>query len=637
MNLGRKFCGIFMGIITMLIVSAFLCMPGLLQARNINEYSDTISNSAPSQTSNHTLSFILNTAISPGSIIEITPPADFEITASTSVFNALRNVELRVNGVIREVGSTLSAMDDLVEITPGYSGMIRYTLNTAVGIAAGSQLRVLIGNQTSRANDFSQDYSTSTGTTTTPADIKPITNSAVTGTQTVRLRIFDGAEVADTGFMIALIDSVGVGPVDTTETVPPLRFNGAPTSTLAGTTFGVELSIETDEFANCRYSVASGTPYNSMTNTFSNTGSIFHSNVVGVTPGRVYFFYVRCMDDENNINPDDYLIAFNIAAAPTGVSNINGTTSGNGTGSGNNGGGSGSGGGGTSGSSDGQQPTTGGSSGNGGSGGGSGGGGGGGSGPSGGGGFESSDGPYRSGDGQVTISGFTSPRSVVTTLVDGKLAKTGTAGSTGEYTIVLDLIARGVYTFGVYSTDNAKTKSSTFSTSFTVTGARASNLSNIVIAPSILLVPDPVNPGQPLTASGYAIPNSLVTLENLKDGNTASRKDFTAQANANGAWAMTIDTASFSAGTYKARAKAAQTGGLVSNFSNYTLYGVGQSANRPLNTDLNRDGKVNLVDFSILLFWWNTTGGDSDPSADINSDAKVNLTDFSILLFNWTG
>jgi hypothetical protein len=373
-------------------------------------------------------------------------------------------------------------------------------------------------------------------------------------------------------------------------------------------------------------------------NAFLNSGLIFHSTAVTVTPNSVQRFYVKCMDDEFNINSDDYLIIFTVNARPTGVSNTEGSTTGNGTGSGNNGGGAGGGGGGTSGASDGVAPTTGGSTGGGGSGGGGGGGAGGVSGSGGGGGFESTVGPYRSGDGQVTISGLTAPRSAVSVLVDGKIAKAAIAGSDGSYSIVLDLIARGVYTFGVYSTDLAKTKSSTFSTSFTVTGARASALSNVTLTPSLLVAPDPAVPGSPLTISGYTIPNATVTLETEKEGSGASKKTFTTQSSSIGFWSVTVDTNGLSSGTYKARAKAAQSAsGVSTNFSNYVLYGVGQSANRPLNTDLNRDGKVNLVDFSILLFWWGTAGGDSDPPADINTDAKVNLTDFSILLFNWTG
>lgn len=50
--------------------------------------------------------------------------------------------------------------------------------------------------------------------------------------------------------------------------------------------------------------------------------------------------------------------------------------------------------------------------------------------------------------------------------------------------------------------------------------------------------------------------------------------------------------------------------------------------------DLNFDGKVDLVDFSILLFNW---GIPKNPIADINNDGKVDLVDFSIMLYWWTG
>jgi hypothetical protein len=224
----------------------------------------------------------------------------------------------------------------------------------------------------------------------------------------------------------------------------------------------------------------------------------------------------------------------------------------------------------------------------------------------------------------------------VTALVDGFVAETATAGNDGAYSITINEIARGAYTFGVYATDPAGTKSSTFSTSFTVAGARESVLSNINIPPSILVTPNPVNPGQALTISGYTLPNATVTIENEKDKSTASRRSVTVTANSSGAWSTPIDTSSFTSGTYKVRAKAEQ-GTRVTNFSTYTLYGVGGPASGSSNSDLNRDGRVNLTDFSILLFWWNTAGGDSNPPADISQDGRVNLVDFSILLFNWTG
>lgn len=636
MNSVTKAWTYLLAILTIAILAMFIFFPEYIFARNINQYKDTISDSTPNIASNHTLSFVLNTDISPGSYIEITPPDNFEISSS-SLFSEERNVELLVNGVVRDSGLIQTATEDQVEIFDGIPGMIRYTLNTTTGISSGSNLELKIGNHTSQSNEFSVEYSTSTGTTTTEADIKPIINDSTIGTKEMSVEIYDGSLVAEAGFLIALVDQVGVGPADTTETIPPDRFNGAPTTTVTGVTLNVELFMETNEFAICKLDRMAGTEYYSMPTTFTGTGLIYHTIVVAVTPDTLQSFYVRCMDDEGNYNNDDYLIEFYVSAAPTGSSTTDGTEDGDGTGTGNAGTGDGSAAGGETGGGGGESPTTGGTSGSGGSGGGGGGGSGNKTGSTGGGGFESTDAPYRSGDGRVVITGTAFPGSTVYSLVDGKASVDVKADSKGEYSITIDEIARGAYTFGVYAIDSAKNKSSTFSTSFTVTGARTSALSNINLAPTIKVTPDPVNPGGVLTLSGFALPNSTVTIENEKDKSSVSKKSFTATASANGSWSLNVPTDGFSSGTYKIRAKSEQSPTMTTGFSNYTFYGVGQSAVKPNNTDLNKDGKVNLVDFSILLFWWNTDGGTSNPSADINGDGKVSLTDFSILLFNWTG
>jgi hypothetical protein len=52
-------------------------------------------------------------------------------------------------------------------------------------------------------------------------------------------------------------------------------------------------------------------------------------------------------------------------------------------------------------------------------------------------------------------------------------------------------------------------------------------------------------------------------------------------------------------------------------------------------SDLNNDGKVNSVDFSILLAFWKTKGPFKNPKVDINKDGKVDSIDFSIMLYDW--
>jgi len=55
-----------------------------------------------------------------------------------------------------------------------------------------------------------------------------------------------------------------------------------------------------------------------------------------------------------------------------------------------------------------------------------------------------------------------------------------------------------------------------------------------------------------------------------------------------------------------------------------------------LSADLNVDKKVNLTDFSILMFNYGRTN-EPNKAADINDNGPVDLVDFSVMMFYWTG
>jgi hypothetical protein len=577
-----------------------------VSAATIHRYSDRLSDSAPGVYSNHTIQFTTTTTIPPNGFIRFTPdPGDFNIPATNFDID---NVELYVDEgsgyVLRATAGVPSGAEDGVTIVTGTSGNIEVTLNSTNGIPADAEIRLLIGTQTLNA---------------TPTDLG-ILNPSATGTYEYYIATGGGSSSSEVNGKYAIVESVSIAGLDTTETDPPLRFNGAPSGELSGTITSVELSLETNEVSMCRYSTASGTPYSSMGNQFSTTFTTVHSGLsVAVASSTSYTFFVRCIDDEGNVNTDDYLISFTVLPPPEGIPGSgvepSGDDGGSGTGTGSSGSGTGA--------------SAGGSSGTGSAGGGGGG--------SDGGGFESTPQPYQSGDGRVIITGYAFPKSTIVSLVDGQIAESVTSGVNGAFSITIDAIARGAYTFGVYGVDKNGVKSSTFSTTFTVTGSRGSTLSNINVMPSLKVTPDPASPNSTVTVSGYAIPNATVTVENQNDKTSASLKTFTATSDSSGAWSVTVPTDGFTKGTYKVRAKAKQDEGASTNFSNYTYYGVGEAAAVPRSSDLSRDGKVNLTDFSILLYWWNSDGGASNPPADINGDGRVSLTDFSIMIFNWTG
>ncbi|MEK9154507.1 MAG: LamG-like jellyroll fold domain-containing protein [Patescibacteria group bacterium] len=102
----------------------------------------------------------------------------------------------------------------------------------------------------------------------------------------------------------------------TADITPPVRSSGAPSGSLPSSTTQTTLSLSTNETATCKYSTTANTSYASIPNTFSTTNSTNHSVLItGLSSGSAYSYYIRCQDQSNNSNPDDYLISFSVALA----------------------------------------------------------------------------------------------------------------------------------------------------------------------------------------------------------------------------------------------------------------------------------------------------------------------------------
>jgi hypothetical protein len=76
------------------------------------------------------------------------------------------------------------------------------------------------------------------------------------------------------------------------------------------------MGLSSSETAQCRYATQPGVAFADMTNTFSTTGEVSHLQLLtDLTNGTSYTYYVRCRDADGNVNADDYLIQFSVAAA----------------------------------------------------------------------------------------------------------------------------------------------------------------------------------------------------------------------------------------------------------------------------------------------------------------------------------
>jgi hypothetical protein len=104
------------------------------------------------------------------------------------------------------------------------------------------------------------------------------------------------------------------------DNAPPLRQNGAPSTTLSAGTTQTNISLTTTENAICKYSTSASTAYASMTALGTNALKTVHSqNITGLTNGVTYIYYVLCQDQFGNTNPDNYPISFSIANASSDI------------------------------------------------------------------------------------------------------------------------------------------------------------------------------------------------------------------------------------------------------------------------------------------------------------------------------
>jgi hypothetical protein len=188
---------------------------------------------------------------------------------------------------------------------------------------------------------------------------------------------------------------------------------------------------------------------------------------------------------------------------------------------------------------------------------------------------------------------------------------------------------------GFWANDDAGTRSVTLNTTFDVTQGAITNITGVLLPPTIRVSNQNVNPRDIVVVSGQSVPDAVIELS-INNNELVEKTN----ANANGNWSINLDTAKLKVAEHTLKARSITGTPPLTSESSYSsvlqlFVGVDGKVSTP--SDLNRDGKVNLVDFSILIFWWGTNAGNSNPSADINGNGKVGIEDFSILLFNWTG
>ncbi len=563
-----------------------------LDTEAMGSASDRLSLTWPATASNHSITFRLAKDLPAGGKILITPQAgEFFISSGFDYRNIDLATSTALNAVFydRNVSTSSSATSDGVSVVASSSnGFIEININTSSGLGADDYVNIEIGTNA--------EYG-ATGT-------RQIINPSTIGSYRIEVKTFDASD----NFLERAVTMIAiVYPIRTGTNIGKMRSNGTPAGVLNYGAVQTIMSLNTNYAAFCRWSNTASTTYDNMTETFSYTGGTYHSSIIsGFVNGATYHYYVRCLDMDNIADTTDFEITFMIAGQDGEDSNedSDGASGSDGPGPGAGGGGGGGSGGGT--------------------------------------GVENGEllpFPVLPNSPIVAFKGWAYPKSKVVLLKDGAEEQTLTALTDGSFSIDILELDQGVYTFNLWGEDSVGRKSVTESFTFYVKEGTKTELFDIYLPPTIDVPVPSFDIGDNLEVLGQSAQDSSIDLwlypkvvGGVTDDVIIKEEGIIAT---NGSWSFAFNTDNLANGPYQVKARSSMTAVGTSDFSKVIDLMVGGEL--PVETcagaDLNGDGKVNITDFSILLYWWTT----DNACADQNSDGTVNLIDFSIMMYYWTG
>lgn len=238
----------------------------------------------------------------------------------------------------------------------------------------------------------------------------------------------------------------------------------------------------------------------------------------------------------------------------------------------------------------------------------------------------------------VTFSGRAYPMSSVIILRDGQQIVQTIAGPDARFSVDIRNMNPGTYTFSLLTEDSAGRRSTLFTFPLLITHGIIATISGIFLSPTIDTDKIEVAKGDTLQVFGQASPDSVV----LINVNSDTPHFFQVNSDSSGAYLLNLDTSILEMGGHHAKSKAVIQNDM-SAFGHLAAFSVGtksvikgeDGSGSYVDADLNKDGVVNIVDFSILAYWYHKPF----PPAyvDLSKDGVVNIVDFSIMAFYWNG
>jgi hypothetical protein len=246
---------------------------------------------------------------------------------------------------------------------------------------------------------------------------------------------------------------------------------------------------------------------------------------------------------------------------------------------------------------------------------------------------------------EVFFSGIAYPGSTVTLLRDGQFLAATVSGPDAKFEIDVKGVAPGTFVYTLQSQDSNNIYSKVYSFPVAVTAGVGTVISGIFLPPTIDTDKSQVRRGDPIMILGSSAPNARIDLV------VHSQQEIveTTHSDKNGIWQYQLDTIMLEYGDHNATARwklatsmspLSAEAPFVVGLKSVSKQIGGSSSNQTQAgkrcaaiADLNCDGRVDAIDFSILAYWYKRPNPPAN--VDLSHDGKIDARDFSILAYYW--
>ncbi len=234
---------------------------------------------------------------------------------------------------------------------------------------------------------------------------------------------------------------------------------------------------------------------------------------------------------------------------------------------------------------------------------------------------------------EVEFSGRAYPYSTVIVLKNGKQIVSTVAGGDAKFSISVGNLTTGSYTFSILAEDDNGIRSTLFTFPLYVSEGISTTISGIYIAPTISVDKSVVQKGDVISIFGQSSPNALITI----NVNSLVPHFVSTYSDSDGVYLSAFNTSVLEIGSHTTKSQSS----LINEFSSYSNtveFEVGLDtvlSGCATTGDLTNDCRVNIVDFSVLAYWYGRTGFPLE--LDLSGDSRISLVDFSIMAYYWTG